>query len=259
MNQRLAHLYKFAPDDKCLLCGEQDGGHHAVSGCKSMERPVTSRHNGAVRALARALIKGRHGAKLEMMDGGSQEKREAANIHGQIANCIQARLLPKNMKKEAKKLAQRTMKPDILVTKTNKAGVEEVHLVEVKYCRDTNRSWQEGKAEDQHKALMKLLTDPKRPTRVVKLHKVLLGVGGTMYKDTRDQLKELGMDKAEIPTFLERLSLYAVRQMHEIICIRRGMEAAVRRERGEPYKPGRDRSNPWAPSKRAKHAHGAGP
>jgi hypothetical protein len=229
-NQKTRYRDKYVSSPACLLCGDMDGGHHAVSACPAMERPVTARHHGAARALVKEVLKGRLGAGLVMMDAGNADKRREAGFSDDLEVSVPAALFPPSVTPEDVDHARRTMKPDAVVV-TGKPGSRTIHIIEVKYCRDTDRSVQEERAAAQHKQLMDLLAAEGQTTR---LHTILLGVGGTIYRDTLATLEELGVDRTRAQAALEKASKYAVQQMHYIITIRRGMEARARVERGEP-------------------------
>jgi hypothetical protein len=229
-NQKIRYRDKYADSPNCLLCGGMDGGHHAVSACPAMEKPVTARHHGAARALVKEILKGRLGAGLAMMDAGNAEKRRQAGFSDDLEVSVPAALFPPSVPPEEVDHARRTMKPDAVIV-AGKPNQRIVHLVEVKYCRDTDRSVQEARAGAQHQGLMNLLSADGQTTR---LHTILLGVGGTIYKDTQDTLVELGVDKTRAQSALEKVSKYSVQQMHYIIKTRRGMEARARAERGDP-------------------------
>ena len=61
----------------------------------------------------------------------------------------------------------------------------EVHLIEFKFCEDTRPDPQLQKAKAQHSVL---IASPNRQGyREVKLHVILVGVMGTIYKDSTDK------------------------------------------------------------------------
>ena len=97
--------------------------------------------------------------------------------------------------------------------------------MEVKYCRDTDRGTQEARAAAQHSALAALLAFGGT---TVQLHPILLGVGGTVYKDTVGTLEQLGMERKRALALLGDISEYSVQQMHQIVKSRRMMEAQAR-------------------------------
>jgi hypothetical protein len=110
-----------------------------------------------------------------------------------------------------------------------KGGKHSLHIVEIKYCRDTDREKQEQRAEQQHQRLASIL---EHAGHKVKKHTVLLGVGGTVYKDTLQTLVELGMDRNTAKQALEAVHIYSVQQVHKVLKIRRFKEAEVRKQQG---------------------------
>ncbi|KAF6251538.1 hypothetical protein COO60DRAFT_1559172, partial [Scenedesmus sp. NREL 46B-D3] len=44
----------------CLLCGREDGGHHAISGCKALSQTVTLRHNDKLSGVEAEVEKWSH-------------------------------------------------------------------------------------------------------------------------------------------------------------------------------------------------------
>jgi hypothetical protein len=61
----------------------------------------------------------------------------------------------------------------------------EVHLIEFKFCEDTRPDPQLQKAKAQHSILIANLN--RQEYREVKLHVILVGVMGTIYKDYTDK------------------------------------------------------------------------
>ena len=80
--QKLAQRYKHCTSNKCILCGEADGGHHAVSGCKQLMAAVTKRHNGAGTEIVEAISKGTRAGELIMSDVGMRKRRTRNEIPG---------------------------------------------------------------------------------------------------------------------------------------------------------------------------------
>jgi hypothetical protein len=62
----------------------------------------------------------------------------------------------------------------------------EVHLIEFKFCEDTRPDPQLQKAKAQHSVLIANLN--RQGYREVKLHVILVGVTGAIYKDFTDKL-----------------------------------------------------------------------
>jgi ribonuclease HI len=226
--QLMAYRFGHATSPDCLLCGELDGGHHALSGCKAMERAVTERHNGAGRILIRHISEGQHGAGLIQADVGTGSKLERGGISA-AGHTIPRRLLPKGWTEEQIKTAQTRCKPDAIVEIRGEKGQPSIHLVEIKYCRDTDRSQQEARAGQQHTELQKHV---EAAGYTVRRHTILLGVGGTIYKDTLATLENLGVGKREAKAALQEVHVYSVQQVLRVLKIRRMKEAERRRETG---------------------------
>ena len=66
--------------------------------------------------------------------------------------------------------------------------------MEVKYCRDTDRSSQCLRAEQQHEALRDALLQVGYKPEQLHLHVITLGATGTIYKDIHNTLNRLGID-----------------------------------------------------------------
>jgi hypothetical protein len=200
-------------------------------------------------------MKGSHGAKVVMMDAGSQENLAKRGVRPGVGRAIPEGLLPDSLSQEQKRQIRKCKRPDVLVIKNPRTmgDKEEVHLVEVKYCRDSDRTQQEGRAEAQHKELVSILESAGRK---VQLHKVLLGVGGTVYKDTVQVLETLGLQRDEALSLLGRLSLYAVGQLYSILCIRRHMEGDARKIKGIRTGSKWKTRDPWGGCKRRRKGVG---
>ena len=86
-----------------------------------------------------------------------------------------------------------------------------IHIVEVKYCRDTDRSAQSIKAEQQHADLRAALLGIGYQPSQVRMHIITLGATGTVYKDTHATLVALGIDNmASIRSCCAALHRHAV-------------------------------------------------
>jgi hypothetical protein len=181
-----------------------------------------------------------------MMDAGRQQKRAEAGID--VQTHIPGWVLPKTMDGARKKRLQKTMKPDILIHSEGKESEPgTIRLVEVKYCQDTDKTKQQSKADHQHTGLIKLMTEAG--FKVIQ-HTILLGAGGTIYKELEDQLEDLGVAKPRATKLMERLSIYAVEQLQHIIRTRRALEKQQQQSAGTWKKWG-PRRDPWARTVRA--------
>ena len=188
-------------------------------------------------------------AALIMMDAGRLEKRKRDGMD--LATSIPTDLLPDTISLEEKRQLARALRPDALLKSKRRAkrkrddpGPKEeyqvVQIVEVKYCKDTDRTRQEERATEQHARLTELLKQGKYK---VQQHTILLGVGGTIYKDTLKHLQALVIDKDRAVRLVEQLSTYAVTQMRNIIHTRRALEATKLKSTGQwkPWGPRKDR------------------
>jgi ribonuclease HI len=218
--QTLLFRYGYATSSECLLCGaEHDGNHHAISGCKAMSRPVTERHNGAARIIAKAIIRGRQGAKVIMADIGNKEKLAAAGVTGRVQAVIPYKLWPTKYSKKDRQAAQLKYKPDILIDEGRAGGAgtkgRRLTLVELKYCRDTDPEYRLQQAHNQHAELIGILKEAGHETQLVT---ILLGVGGTIYKTTKEAIHKLGATSASKTT--SDLHYYSVKWVNTMWNIR---------------------------------------
>jgi hypothetical protein len=217
---------------------------------------VIERHHGAVRMITKEIKKGRHGAGLEMMDAGRLEKRKRDGVD--VSTSIPDWLFPADTPQEEKDKLKRKLKPDILLLtrdgdrqRQNKRAERGtvVRLVEVKYCKDTDRTGQQEKAEVQHEELKRILEEAGHE---VKQHTILLGVGGTVYKETPEDLEALGVARLRARRLMERLSNYAVGKMQTIVQMKRARETEVLQKSGSTvrWEPRKDRWEPkWEKKK----------
>ncbi len=69
-----------------------------------------------------------------------------------------------------------------------------IHIVEVKYCRDIDKSKQALRAVQQHEALREALLQVGYKPEQVHMHVITLGATGTIYRYTHATLMQLGID-----------------------------------------------------------------
>lgn len=118
---------------------------------------------------------------------------------------------------------------------------EDFTIVEVKYCRDTDRTTQSTKASKQHQQLRESIAESfqqedsqteARDTGMADLHTaitsnassqsrvrqvtILLGVTGVIYRDTVDYLKALGIEGSALKTLLTDLHYIAIHGLERI-------------------------------------------
>ncbi len=95
--------------------------------------------------------------------------------------------------------------------------MREIHLVEVKYCKDTRPGHQSEASRKQHEVLCKCLKAKK-----VILHTTLLGVGGSIYTShTLNHLKELSLDVQKAHKTALKLHAHFVLYAHKLLTTRR--------------------------------------
>ena len=92
----------------------------------------------------------------------------------------------------------------------------EVHLIEFKICEDTRPDLQLQKAKAQHSTLMANLNI--QGYREVKLHVILVGAMGTIYKDyTYKPLADLNLDYLMINKLTHKLNKHSIRHASALI------------------------------------------
>jgi hypothetical protein len=73
--------YKKSDSSICPLCGHEDGGHHAMSGCSKLLKKAALRHNNAGILIVEAIYTGEHGQKLIAADVRLNKRRRAKGQH----------------------------------------------------------------------------------------------------------------------------------------------------------------------------------
>lgn len=184
---KLLSRYKVTDNHNCPLCNQPDGGHHALSSCPVLSGAVTRRHNDAGSLIIQAVRDGNRGAELVMSDVGLSRRCATMKGKGRIPPLS---ILPGNMPDGLKRRIRGRCKPDALMVRTEQ-NVKRYELIEIKYCRDTDPTQQENRAERQHDRLMKSIKIFDTSAEV-KLTSILLGVSGCIYKKTVERLKGLG-------------------------------------------------------------------
>jgi hypothetical protein len=99
----------------------------------------------------------------------------------------------------------------------------EVHLIEFKFCEDTRPDPQLQKAKAQHSMLMANLN--RQGYREVKLHMILVGAMGTIYKDYTDKpLADLNLDYHKIKNLTHKLNEHSIRHASALIKTRYALQ-----------------------------------
>jgi len=215
---KLLHRYKKSTTANCSMCGQPDGGHHAVSGCRQLSKATTLRHNEAGIAIVEAIQAGVKGNQLVAADIGVNKRRKARGKEAlAVSRVIPLGVLPRDMPPEVKESIRTTSIPDaMLYTFNRKKRCREYTLVELKYCRDTRPEDQEARAEQQHLQIVQALKTHDT-TATVKHCKLMLGVSGAIYQSTIQHLKEdLGIEGSALDNLLKQLHLIAVEHLEKI-------------------------------------------
>ena len=218
VTQKTLHRWNKASSPNCLLCGELDGGHHAISGCPALSIPATERHNQAGRIIAEAICSGRHSSNVVMMDIGCSAKLDNSGVPTeQCSRYLPTHYFPRHLTEEERRALSHKHRVDIALTIKDKKGKNVLHLVEIKTCRDTSRDDQIARAQEQHATLRELLEAAGVRHEI---HTIAIGVSGTVYKDTTKTLKLLGVDKKETKEVLRNLHICMVKWVENMLNIR---------------------------------------
>lgn len=220
---KLAHRYGHRSDSNCPLCGQPDGAHHAVSACPAIREAVTKRHNDAGMIIAKAIMQTPAADSLVMMDLGPTNT--AAKHNMPLNRRIPLDILPPNMPAQTRTEISAQNVPDMLLyTPPTGPRPATYTIIEIKYCRDTDPSGQQGRAIHQHEDLQNTLRH-FAPTSTVRLVTIPLGVSGAIYTYTRSALHtHLSIQDQLLETTLKKLHLHAVRSLTGIIRVRRFLE-----------------------------------
>jgi len=149
--QKMAHLYGRATSSSCLLCHQPDSQIHMLSGCQnaSVQNMVNERHNIPSRLIIKTLNKGDFGGNITFTDIGSETRmaQQSLVLPAHVANRTLPQWLLPNLSADE---LQACSRPDAICVQPigTKNGHQrdilaihpsswDVHLIEVKYCDDT--------------------------------------------------------------------------------------------------------------------------
>ena len=223
--RKMAYRCGHAPSSKCLLCGDEDGGHHTASGCPALKRMYINMHNKVGRLIMTRVLRGRKGAFVIQMDLGSTENCAEDGIMAHQSRNIPWELLPRGLK-EAVQQAQGTTdkRPDGMLYKPkNGNNPAEYWIIEVKICRDSDPTGQQSKADYQHQVLIDKIKDID-PTAKVWYYPLLVGVAGTIYNSTTMNLQALGIKGQALKQCISEVHTAAVKSLHSIYTTKRKLE-----------------------------------
>ena len=117
---------------------------------------------------------------------------------------------------QATSLEWNKLRPDALVVNRmhRLPKHRKVDIVEIKYCRDTDRAPQTMKATTQHMQLRTMLIEAGYKPENIQLHIITLGVTGTIYKDLLPTLELLGVQPEQANACTRQLHLHAIQYCH---------------------------------------------
>jgi hypothetical protein len=225
---KFRYRMKKATTPNCLLCGQLDGGHHSLSGCPHLSGLYTNRHNGAGKLIHRYIQKGSKGTSVVMQDVGKHDTQtqgssaspcQAVQVAARIPAWVYTTGTGSRTTAQSPNLWN-SYRPDImLVTGGPRKPFRKrhVHIVEIKYCRDTDWQRQEQRASNQHDVLVDHLARIGYHRRQIHRHTILLGVGGTIYKDMYATLQQVGVNKRRGKQLASKLHRHAIAQTEIIM------------------------------------------
>ena len=101
----------------------------------------------------------------------------------------------------------------------------EVHLIEFKFCQDTSPDPQLQKAKHSTACLLPFWNLNRQGYREVKLHVILVGAMGTIYKDYTDKpLADLNLDYHKIKKLTNKLNEHSIRHASALIKTRYALQ-----------------------------------
>lgn len=223
--RKMAYRCGHAPNSKCLLCGEEDGGHHTASGCPALKNMYINRHNKIGRLIMTRVLRGRKGAFVIQMDLGSAEKCAEDGITTHQSRTIPWESLPHGLKEAVQCAAGTTSeRPDGLLYKPRQGTKPaEYWIIEVKICKDSDPQGQQSKADYQHQILIEKIKELE-PNAKVWLCPILVGVTGTMYLSTANYLQELGIKGDALKKCTSEVHIAAVKSLYKIYTTKRKLE-----------------------------------
>jgi hypothetical protein len=226
--RKRAYRCGHAPNSACLLCGQEDGGHHTASGCPILADHYTSRHNKVARHIVTRLLRGRKAGYLIQMDIGSPSNCEGDGIGVRVPRTIPWHLLPKAVQDAAASQPEiQTRRPDALLYRPRKGRKQATYwIIEVKICRDTDPDSKLSQATLQHQPLIELIRTHD-PRAVVKHLPLLIGVTGTIYDYTVESLEDLGVNGPALRKCVKNIHETCIKSLYNIYMAKRKLERAL--------------------------------
>jgi hypothetical protein len=222
--RKMAHRFGYAPSSRCLLCGQEDGGHHTASGCPKLKRMYIDRHNKIGRAIMKRVMRGRLGAHVLQMDLGAAEHCAAEGLRHQPRH-LPWDVLPPGLRQAVQRTGSSNARPDGFLYKPPTDGKPaEYWILEVKICRDSDPDSQLTKAASQHSHLIQAIEEVD-PTALIHYNPLLVGVTGTIYDRTVMYLGALGVQDQALRKCLKSIHLIAIKSLTSIYKTKRKLES----------------------------------
>jgi len=210
-----------------------------------MRNMIIKRHNTASVLIVQGLQKGPCGPnQIAYTDVGSADKQseQGLDLRNTANKTLPSWLLPKLTAHALKAFSRpdailflpstvcssrvTTRNPNFQQLANNKKlnpNQWEVHLIEFKFCENTRPDPQLQKAKAQHSMLMANLN--RQGYREVKLHVILVGTMGTIYKDYTDKpLADLSLDHHKITNLTHKLNEHFIRYASALIKTRYALQ-----------------------------------
>jgi hypothetical protein len=77
---RLLHRSGKVPTNHCPLCGEEDRGHHAISGCRELSAAYTRRHNDVGTEILEAISRGKEAGTVFLSEVGYTKRKAPSEV-----------------------------------------------------------------------------------------------------------------------------------------------------------------------------------
>jgi len=110
-------------------------------------------------------------------------------------------------------------KPDMLIVNGRRKScrMRHAHIIELKYCRDTDRAPQTLRAQQQHLELRSALISVGYREQNIYTHVITLGAGGTVYKDFFTTMAQLGVHGQRARMLAHKLHMNAINSAKSIV------------------------------------------
>jgi hypothetical protein len=232
-NRKRAFWFKHAENSRCTLCGNEDGCHHTAAGCPALTQLYTHRHNTIGRILLRAISRGRKGAFVIQMDLGSDTHCREDHLVP-LPHRIPPEALPESLPPDVKDAIRKHSIPDAFLYRPATATAQaEYWIVEIKFCRDTDRAGKLEQAREQHRELYKTLGAARTAARIHYMP-LIIGVGGSIFTGTVNQLIKLGVNGRDLKTTVRTVHLKTTEMLHWIYTSK--LKKERKRDQRAPWK-----------------------